>query len=104
MSRRSGSRFADKDLRTLKRSIRSGPSGAVHPLVQISQDAGGHAPDVTLLVWHGVVLALDALPLARMALVVLRSHQEVERHLERVGDRSEEHTSELQSHSFISYA
>src|SRR5262245_55903309 len=54
----------------------------IDALVQIPQDARGHAPDVTLAERHGVVLALDAFPVAAVQCVVLDVHQEAERHFE----------------------
>src|SRR5438132_4739565 len=59
---------------------------SINPFVQIPQNPRGHAPDVTLAEWHGVVLALHALPVAAVQAVVAYVHQEGERHLEGVGD------------------
>src|SRR6202023_3681810 len=43
-------------------------SRRVQALIQVAQDPRRDTPDVPLTVGHGVVLALDALPLARVAL------------------------------------
>ena len=43
----------------------------VDPLVQVPQDTRGHAPDIALAERHGVVLALDALPVAAVQRVVV---------------------------------
>src|SRR3954469_9570110 len=64
----------------------SDTSRAIHPLIEIAQDTGGDPPDVTLLIRHRVVMSLDAFPVAAVALMVFGAHQEVERHLEGVGD------------------
>src|SRR5258708_40343893 len=57
----------------------------VNAFVEIAQDTRGDAPDITILVRHGIILSRDALPVAAVALVVFRSHQEGERNLEHLG-------------------
>src|ERR1700747_2640216 len=56
----------------------------IDAFVEIAQDARGDAPDVSILIRHGIIMSGDALPVAAVALVVLRSHQEGERNLERL--------------------
>src|SRR5580693_661317 len=72
---------------------RCGPTGyrgpawlslPVEAFIEIAQDTRGDAPDVTILIRHRIILPGDAPPVAAMALVVLRSHQEGERNLERL--------------------
>src|SRR5262245_29419994 len=58
----------------------------VHLLPQIPQDARGDAPDIALAERHRVIGALDPLPVALEVLVIERLHQDIERHLEGVGD------------------
>src|ERR1700735_4837417 len=53
--------------------------------VEIAQDTRGDAPDITILVRHGIILSRNALPVATVTLVVFRSHQEGERNLEHLG-------------------
>ena len=56
----------------------------VHQRIEIADHAGRRTPDVAPLPGHRIVIASPALPVARMALMVLRVHQEGERHLEDV--------------------
>src|SRR5260221_4255154 len=56
----------------------------VDAFVEVAQDTRGDAPDITILVRHGIILSGDALPIAAATLVVFRSHQEGERTLERL--------------------
>src|SRR5580700_9716889 len=54
--------------------------------VEVAQDTGSHAPNVALRELHRIVFADDALPVAAVQRVILRVHQEGERHLEGLVD------------------
>ena len=54
--------------------------------MEVAHDSGGDAPDVPLAERHRVVFPDAALPFAHVKLVVVRVHEEGERHLEGVGD------------------
>src|SRR6516164_4659917 len=56
----------------------------IDAFVEIAQDTRGHAPNISILIWHGIIMSGDALPVAAVAVVVFRSHQEGERNLERL--------------------
>src|SRR5579872_4513399 len=58
----------------------------VNALIEVAKYAGRDAPDVTILVRDGVILADDALPIAALALMVFGLHQKVERHFEGLAD------------------
>src|ERR1700730_7252790 len=88
---RNGSRsgIAHRPRRELgKFRSRSAPGGSwqVDPLIQRPQDPRGRAPDVALRIGHRVIGALHAAELPGVDLVVLRIHQERERHLEGIVD------------------
>src|SRR5271154_2007804 len=56
----------------------------VNVFVEIAEDTRGDAPDISVLIRDGIIMSGDALPVAAVALVVFRSHQEGERNLERL--------------------
>jgi hypothetical protein len=55
---------------------------SIYPFVQITKDARCRAPDVAVAEWHGVDAEDEPVPVAALALVVLRRHQKSERHFE----------------------
>ena len=59
-------------------------SASMDPFVQVTNDSCGRAPDVSLAERHGVETDGEPVPVSALALVVLRAHQEGERHFEGV--------------------
>jgi hypothetical protein len=76
------------------------PSPPINPLIEIAQNAGGDAPDVTRAEGDRIIGAVEALPFAAVLLVVRRLHQKGERHLERlVHLAAAEHERETRLHA-----
>src|SRR5712692_6692988 len=55
-------------------------------LGEINQHARGRAPDITILIWQHEEIAGRALPFAAAALQIAGINDEIERHLENLGD------------------
>src|SRR5690242_8354442 len=58
----------------------------INPLEQVTQNAGGHTPDVALAERHGIDGARHPLPFAALQLVIFLGHEKGERYLEHVVD------------------
>src|SRR5262249_47597074 len=70
----------------MKRLFRREASLLENPLIEVVQDTCGNAPNVTVPVRNFIIVARDAVPVAALALVIIRSHHVFEGGLEHLGD------------------